>query len=278
MPLRDLLCIVEAGDKSSKPVLDQSLALARAHKADLSILAAGPKATPPYSLFGGDMVGEIFMAENEKVRQRAEAMAEEAKHRLSESGQQGNVELCLDAFQDALVRVRQLALCRDLTVMDRPGGTAERGEILFEEILFSAGRPVLLPSDAAAEKFSKIALAWDGSSHAARALSQALHLFDGIKEAEILVVEGEKDLTGTAPAKDVAAHIERYGVAAKVIELKTGVGAEGVGSTIDKHAAKSGADLIVMGAFGRSRLREFVLGGVTRQLTQSSSKPLLLAH
>ena len=52
----------------------------------------------------------------------------------------------------------------------------------------------------------------------------------------------------------------------------------GAGATIDKHAKTVGADLIVMGAFGRSRLREFVLGGVTRSLTQSSSKPLLLAH
>ena len=74
----------------------------------------------------------------------------------------------------------------------------------------------------------------------------------------------------------MAAHIERHGLAAKITELK--VDTKGVGSTIDKHAASSGADLIVMGAFGRSRLREFVLGGVTRQLTQSSSRPLLLAH
>lgn len=276
MPLHDLLCVLEASDSPLKSALDQSLALARGYKVDVLLVAAGPKATPPYSVFGADMVGEIFMAENEKVRQRAEAMAAEAKSRLSSAGVQGNVELSLDAFQDVLVRVRQFALCRDLTVMDRPGGPVERKEILFEEVLFSAGRPVLLPSDAVAEKFAKIAFAWDGSSHAARALSQALHLFDGIKEAEVLVVQGEKDLTGIAPTKNIAAHIERCGVAAKVIELK--MEADGVGATIDKHASKAGADLIVMGAFGRSRLREFVLGGVTRKLTQASSKPLLLAH
>lgn len=276
MPLRDLLCVLEASDKPSKSALDQALALARAYKAEISILAVGPKTVPPYSLFGADMVGEIFLAENEKVRQRAEARAAEAKSRLSGAGVQGSVEVCLDAFQDALVRIRHLALCRDLVVLERPGSATERGEILFEEMLFSAGRPILLSSDVAVEKFSKIALAWDGSSHASRALSHALHLFDGLKEAEILIVQGEKDLTGAAPAKAVAAHIERHGLAAKITELK--VDTKGVGSTIDKHAASSGADLIVMGAFGRSRLREFVLGGVTRQLTQSSSRPLLLAH
>lgn len=276
MHLRDLLCVIEASDSPSKLALHQSLALGRAYKAEISVLAAGPKSVPPYSVFGADMVGEIFMTENEKVRQRAETMAAEAKSLLSGAGVQGNVEVCLDAFQDALVRVRQLALCRDLVVMDRPGGTAERGQILFEEVLFAAGRPILLPSGAAVEKFAKIAFAWDGSSHAARALSQALRLFGGIKEAEVLVIEGEKDLTGIAPAKNIAAHIERYGVAVRVVDLK--MDADGVGSTIDKHAVKTGADLIVMGAFGRSRLREFVLGGVTRKLTRSSSKPLLLAH
>lgn len=276
MPLRDLLCVLEAGDTPSKSALDQSLALALGYKADISVLTAGPKAIAPYSALGADMVGELFMAENEKVRQRAEAMAAEAKSRLSGAGVQGTVEVCLDAFQDALVRVRQLALCRDLVVMDRPGGATARSEILFEEVLFSAGRPVLLPSDKAVENFAKIALAWDGSSHAARALSQALHLFGGFKEVEILVVRGEKDLTGITPAKNVAAHIGRHGVMAKVVELNVDAG--GVGVTIDKHAASSGVDLVVMGAFGHSRLRQFVLGGVTRKLTQASSTPLLLAH
>ena len=276
MPLRDLLCVLEASDRPSKPAIDQSLALGRSHKADVLVLAAGPKGTPPYSVFGADMVGEIFLAENEKVRQQAEAMAAEARSRLSSAGIQGNVELSLDAFQDVLTRVREFGLARDLVIMDRPGGATERKQILFEEVLFSAGRPVLLPSDAASDNFPKIAVAWDGSLHAGRALSQALHLFNGIREADILVVRGEKDLAGMAPAKNIAAHIERHGVTAKVTELK--MDTDGVATTIDRHAVGTEADLIVMGAFARSRLRQFVLGGVTRQLTQSSSKPLLLAH
>jgi nucleotide-binding universal stress UspA family protein len=274
MPIRDLLCILDANDASSAPALDQVLALARNGKTDVSLLATGPREIPPYSMLGADVVGEIFLTENEKVRKRTEALVEEAKSRISGARVKGGVELCLDSFRDVLIRVRHMALCRDLVVMNRPGGVAGHSEMFFEEILFSAGRPVLLPGAAAPEKISKVVIAWDGSSHAARALTQALHLFD-VKEAEVLVVEGEKNLKGTVPAKNVAAHIERHGVAAKPVELKM---TTDVATTIDQHAAAAGADLIVMGAFGRSRLREFVLGGVTRKLTQSSSAPILLAH
>ena len=81
---------------------------------------------------------------------------------------------------------------------------------------------------------------------------------------------------GACAGARVAAHIERHGAKAKVTELTADKG--GVAATLDGYATKAGADLIVMGGFGRSRLREFVLGGVTRELSQTAHTPLLLAH
>lgn len=278
MPVRDLFCILEVVEKPSNAALQQTLAFARGYGATATILVAGAEATAPYSLFSAGTVGDIVKSENEQVRSRTEAIAAGAKADLAKSGAAGNLELCLRPFQEILVKAKGHALCNDLTVMDRPGGVIERSEVLFEEVLFSASRPVLLavPDRAPAEKVGKIVLAWDGSPYAARALDYALALFAGLKEAEIVVVTGEKDLSGTVPAARITAHIERHGAKGKVVELKCD--ADGVSSTINAHAEKAGADVLVMGAFGRSRLREFVLGGVTRDLTRFSKRPLLLSH
>jgi nucleotide-binding universal stress UspA family protein len=278
MAIRDLLCVLEVVEKPSNAALQQALALARGYGATASVLVAGSKAVAPYSMFSAGMVGDIVKSENEKVRTRAEAIAAGAKADLTKSGAAGNVELYLESFQDILVKVRNHSVCNDLTVMERPGSVIERSEVLFEEVLFSASRPVLLPvpDRPPVEKVGKIVLAWDGSPHAARALDYTLAFFAGVKEAEVVVVKGEKDLSGMVPAAQISAHIERHGAKAKIIEVKCD--ADGVSSTINTHAEKAGADLVVMGAFGRSRLREFVLGGVTRDLTRFSKRPLLLSH
>lgn len=278
MPIRDLSCILEVVEKPTSATLQQALALARGYGAMASILVAGSKATAPYSMFNAGLVGDIVTSENEKVRTRAEAMVADAKAELAKSGAAGNVELCLESFQDVLVKAKEYALCNDLNVINRPGGVIERSEVLFEEVLFSASRPVLLPAPdrKPVEKVGKFVLAWDGSPYAARALDYALAFFAGTKEAEVVVVKGEKDLSGMVPAAQIASHIERHGAKAKVVELKCDE--DGVSSTINTHAEKAEADLVVMGAFGRSRLREFVLGGVTRDLTRFSKRPLLLSH
>jgi nucleotide-binding universal stress UspA family protein len=278
MSIRDLFCILEAAEKPSHAALGQALALARGYGATASILVAGMKSAAPYSLFSAKLVGDIVKSENEKVRSRAEALAADAQSELEKSGVAGQVDLFLEYFPDIVLKSKEYALCSDLTVVDRPGGVIERSEVLFEEMLFSAGRPVLLPvpDRQPVEKFDKIVLAWDGSPYAARALSFALSLFAGLKEADIVVVKGEKDLSRMVPADRIAEHIERHGAKTKVTELKLDKG--GVSPAIDAHAASTGADLIVMGAFGRSRLREFTLGGVTRDLTRYSKTPIVLSH
>jgi len=276
MPLRDLFCLVEAAEDATTAALDQSLALAGAYGAQASILVAGPKAAAPYTFINTSMVGSLVKSENEKLRTQAEKIVAGAQEALKKSGVTGSIELCLEFFQEVMLAAKEHALCSDLTVLGRPGGVVDRSEVLFEEMLFGAARPVLLavPGQKPVEKIEKIALAWDGSSHAARALAAALGLFP-VKTADVLVVSGEKDLSGIVPATKIAAHIERHGVKANVVELRMD---KDVAATIDGHASKAGADLIVMGGFGRSRLREFVLGGVTRKLSQTAQTPLLLAH
>lgn len=276
MALRDLFCILEVSEKSAKTSLDHALALARGYGARASVLVAGAQVSPPYSPFS--TASDMAKSENEKIRARAEALAAEAKSALEKIGAAGEIELSLDTFPDLVRTMKKHSLCNDVTVLDRPGGAMGRSEVIFEEMLFGSAYPVFVavPDRKPAEKIAKIVLAWDGSIHAVRALAAAVSLFEGFKEADVAVVTSDKDLSESVPAARIAAHIERHGAKAKVVELATAK--DGVAAAIDGHARKASADLIVMGGFGRSRLREFVLGGVTRDLSQNARTPLLLAH
>lgn len=277
MPLRDLLCIVEAAEKPSKIAFEQALALARGHDATLSVVVAGLQVSPPYSFLSPDTVGGILQTENKKARARAEMLTADLKGALAKTGIKGEIELGLDAFPNLVRTIKRHSFCNDLTVLDRPGDAFDHSEVIFEEMLFGSAYPVMLavPDRKPVETVEKITFAWDGSIHAVRALAATLALFN-VKEADVVVVKGEKDLSASVPAARIAAHIERHGANAKVVE--TSAEESGVASIIDDHASKTKADLIVLGAFGRSRLREFVLGGVTRDLSRGARTPLLLAH
>lgn len=276
MPLRDLVCMLEAGEKPAEAALAPGLALARSYGAQASVVVVGSTAAAPFSMFGAKIVGGLQKSENEKLQSQADALGGRARDAIAKTGVKGTVELCLKPYAEMVQQAKIHALAHDLVVMDRPGGAIEHSQALLEEMLFAVCSPVLLPANSKpTDKIGKIAFAWDGSAHAARSLAAALALFDGLQEADVVVVQGEKDLSGIAPATKIAEHIQRHGAKVSVAELKLG---ESVATTIDTHAAKAGADLIVMGAFGRTRLREFTFGGVTRDLTLESSVPLLLAH
>jgi nucleotide-binding universal stress UspA family protein len=277
MSLRDLLCIVEAADKPSRFAFEQALALARGYGAKLSVVVAAPQVSPPYSFLGPATVGGILQQENEKARARAETLAGDLKKAIAQGGPQGEVETALDAFPNIIRTIKRHSFTNDLTVVNRPGGALDHSELIFEEMLFGAAYPVIVASPDAkpVSKVEKIVFAWDGSIHAVRALAATLALLEP-KEADVVVVKGEKDLAASVPPASVAAHLERHGAKAKVVELAAEN--RGAAAVIDDHASKAKADLIVLGGFGRSRLREFVLGGVTRELSRQARTQLLLAH
>jgi nucleotide-binding universal stress UspA family protein len=151
----------------------------------------------------------------------------------------------------------------------------EGGEDVAAEVVLRAGRPVLvaphlegLPSSA-----ERVLVAWDASREAARALHDALPLLRVAVEVTVLSVgQAEK----MPPDVDIAAYLARHGVAARVLqENETSLD---VGRAVLARAGELGCDLIVMGAYGHSPLRERVLGGTTRHVLTHMAVPVLLAH
>ncbi|WP_245991840.1 universal stress protein [Blastomonas fulva] len=137
--------------------------------------------------------------------------------------------------------------------------------------------PVLaVPTDAKSfNTGGKILVAWDGSHEAANALKQALPMLQQAQSVHLVsVVEPKK--AGGFPSTEASEYLSRHGVRSELIERERGLLA--IEEVIENVAAEIGADLLVMGAFGHSRLREVLLGGVTRYFLRDSNIPLLLAH
>jgi nucleotide-binding universal stress UspA family protein len=119
-------------------------------------------------------------------------------------------------------------------------------------------------------------IAWDAGREAARAVHDALPVLERAKSVVVLVINPRRGNHGAEPGADIALHLARHGI--KVEAQNTEVKDLSVADALLSRLADQGIDLLVMGAYGHSRLRELVVGGVTRQLFQQMTVPVLMSH
>jgi nucleotide-binding universal stress UspA family protein len=169
----------------------------------------------------------------------------------------------------------------DVTVLARPRAELDGARIVtIEGALFGSGRPIILaPPDWKSGKVGEIiAIAWNAKREAARAVAAASPLLDRAKKVVILTVDAKPSPKGhgEAPGADMAAHLARRGTSVEVRNVD-GLGRK-EGDALLQECQAFGADVLVLGGYGHSRLQEYVLGGVTRDLLHASPIPLLMAH
>jgi nucleotide-binding universal stress UspA family protein len=150
--------------------------------------------------------------------------------------------------------------------------------LLLEAALFESGRPVLVMPyiQTAGLKLDRVLVGWDGGRSAARAIGDAMAFLRKAKRCEIVIVSGEPAKSDELPGADIAHHLARHDVKVEVNRIASRE--IDVASTILSHAADASADLLVMGGYGHSRMREFILGGVTRGIVASMTVPTLMSH
>jgi nucleotide-binding universal stress UspA family protein len=151
-------------------------------------------------------------------------------------------------------------------------------EIIAESALFESGRPVIVVPyiQKAPLKLDRVMVCWDGSRAATRAIADAMPLLRRAGGVEIVIVTNERGKKDEIEGADMGAHLARHGLNVEV--NRTALGDIDVADVILSHAADAGSDFIVMGGYGHSRLREFVLGGVTRSIMRSMTAPVLMSH
>ena len=162
-------------------------------------------------------------------------------------------------------------------------GQAEPGkdnveELIAESALFESGRPVIVVPyiQKAPLKLDRVMVCWDGSRAATRAIGDAMPLLERAGSVELVIAGNERGKRDEIPGADMGQHLARHGLKVDVKRI-TG-GNIDVADALLSHAADANIDFVVMGGYGHSRLREFVLGGVTRSILRAMTTPTLLSH
>jgi nucleotide-binding universal stress UspA family protein len=149
--------------------------------------------------------------------------------------------------------------------------------MIAETTLFESGGPILIVPyiQKGDMKLDRVTVCWDGSRPAVRAIADAMPFIRQSKLTDLIVVDSDQPKSTDVPGIDIARHIARHGVN---VELKHVPMTVDVGTTILNFVSDSSTDLLVMGGYGHSRLRQFILGGATRSILESMTVPTLMSH
>ncbi|HZP79342.1 MAG TPA: universal stress protein [Pseudolabrys sp.] len=270
--------IVNLGLGSRDPASDYALSVADAFGAHLLGTAFVYEPLIP-SVVTGSIPAEVI----DSQRRDTEASANRGVARFAEAarrvGVSAETRILNASIAGAADTFGGMARRFDLVVVGQPEPEKPVPEdILVEGALFGGGRPVIIVPfiQKGGLKLDHVLVCWDGSRTAARALADAMPLLHKATEVEVLIVANERGKSDELPGADIAQHLARHGV--KVDVKRISAGDVDVANIVLSHAADAGADFIVMGGYGHSRLREFVLGGVTRGILQSMTVPTLMSH
>jgi len=222
-------------------------------------------------------VAGLVHAENRRLHALAEAAACNARADAAAAGVACSVETPHLSYPELVISFQSQARLHDLIVLDAEPEALAPYRGLIDALLMVSGRPLLVvPPGQEVFRARRIILAWDGSVHAARGAADALPFLRAAGIVEVVTVVGEKELPTSVTGADIAPHLTRHGVNVRV---QTSPIEEGdVARTLRNHATLTHADMIVMGGYVHSRLRELVFGGVTQSLLKESPVPLFMAY
>ncbi len=270
------LAILLEGEPEQVGATNYALALAEAAKAKLNVAIGVPPIIIPYEAPVPEVV-LVNEAQNETLRADAVAMQRRLESEGTRTGVVIETRIFADPYNPMQPHFLNRARLSDVMIMQAPQKDAPLQRDLAIDLLMDGGAPLLLVPGAWKGKLpGRVLVAWDGSTAAARAVRDAMALLRSAAMVHVVAVTGEKDISRNASGAELAAHLSRHGctVVVDVLPLEKA----GVAATLATHARKTDADLLVMGGYGHSRLREFVLGGVTRDIFKLGQLPVLMAH
>jgi nucleotide-binding universal stress UspA family protein len=170
----------------------------------------------------------------------------------------------------------------DLVVVarPRPDGRTDRPPGLAESLILTSGRPIIVfPSVSTVSRIRRILVGWNARRESIRAVADAMPALIKAEAVEVLVIDHEHTAGhGQDPGADVARHLARRGVKVETRRLSSDKEKEDVGHLLLSQAATFGADLLVIGAYGHSQLREWMFGSVTRTVLREAGLPVLMSR
>ncbi len=280
MAWKDLLVHIDDG-KASPGRVAAAIALARAHAAHLTGLYVITEPALP-----GFVQSQIPTAWREQTsrqwRERGERAAARFREAAARAGLNADcrIDRALEGDVSAVVALH--ARYADAVILGQadPDEPEPASRPAPEEVVLGCGRPaIVVPYIGAGPTIGDcVVVAWDAGREATRAVNDALPLLTKAKSVIVLAANPRPTLAGhgAEPGADIALHLARHGVKVAVQPIEAGDIA--VADAILSRLADVGADLLVMGAYGHSRARELLLGGVTRQVLPQMTVPVLMSH
>ncbi len=274
MAVRDILLHM-GDDELANARCAAAMALAQSHEAHLTALYVAK--TPYIPGYIRAYIGEEVLAEQ---RRQVLKLAEAAEKRFNDSAERNGVSHeWRIAFGDDRVLMEFHARYANLAVVSQGKVATEHTEGVYdlaEELVLSAGRPVLVIPYAGKWPIigDQVMVAWNGGREAARAVSEAMPFLERAEKVTVFSVG--PDAENHIPGTDLCTHLARHGV--KAVASHTMAKDVDVGNLVLSAAFDMSADLLVMGAYGHSRLRELALGGATREILGHMTLPVLMAH
>jgi nucleotide-binding universal stress UspA family protein len=274
--IKDIVVNLALGEND--PAGNFAISVAETFEAHLTGVAFIYDPIIPGSILGGippEFI-ESQRAESEKSAKGAIAHFETAAKRVGISYESRMLNASASGAAEELGKLTRRF---DIAIV----GQANRDEsgpidVVDEGVLFESGRPVIVVPfiQKAPLKLDRVMVCWDGSRAATRAVADSLPFLEKAKQVEVVLVTAKGFKTDEAPGADLAKHLARHDL--KVTLKRITSPDIDIASTILSYAADSNADMLVMGGYGHSRLREFVLGGVTRGILESMTIPTLMSH
>jgi nucleotide-binding universal stress UspA family protein len=288
MAIRTILVPVD-GSEAARPALDLAFAVGREFLAHVDVLHVRPDPKDAMPLLGegmsGAMIEEMIELADKEAKERAAAacrLFDETCHRLdvSVTAEPPAADRLSAAFVEIQGREDETVAHRgrlaDLIVVARPPAESDKpASLALNAAIFETGRPVLLAPPAVPVRVGRtVAIAWNGSAEAARAVAGGFPFIANAGKVVVLTANG--DQTPSGAAEELAAHLAWHGVTA-VAETFSPAGHQ-IGTALLLECGKVGADLLVMGAYTHSRMWQVILGGATSHILAQSSIPVLMTH
>lgn len=278
--IKDIVVYLD-GSAEDEVRLSFAEALARPFDAHLTGLQA--VVMPDVAIAGDAGTGAVQAIVDMQEKARADGAAKSAllEPRMQRSGLSAELRPLVVLANEAGQRVAAEARLADVFVATRPYGYkgGESALDTIETVLFNSGRSCLFvpPAGTPPANYDTVLLAWRNSREAARAVAEALPILKKAKLVAVAIVDesGPSEEARREPGADIAKHLDRHGVTVEIHHIAEW---RKVSDALMNEAKAVGADLIVMGGYGHSRFREWVLGGATRDILKSADVPVLVAH
>ena len=270
--------VVNLGLGTHDPAGDYAISVAEAFGAHVLGIAVAYEPVIPGTVMGG-IPPEIIESQRAESNQKARTAVSRFEQAVKRTGVSGETRTISASISGAADQIGRIGRRFDLVIVGQPERQMSLpDEVVDEGVLFESGRPVIFVPfiQKGGMKLDRIMVCWDGSRAASRAIADAMPFLKKAKQVEVVIIADKPGKKDEIAGADLGQHLARHGLK---VDVKRITSPEiDVPSTILSYAADSSADMIVMGGYGHSRLREFVLGGATRGLLEAMTIPVLMSH